>query len=395
MNYQEQGTSPCSPPGEDQKASPQTPSKENIYEGDLGLGSYELKLEKTPSQSQLNWWAWTAQTWSQVMQGSLRNTSQAHEAKCMERGWKVYEGQKGEIQNIHPLVPTEMRIYYHPSILGNWFKFWTVPFLLMNWGGWEGCGDRRQASSCWKDETVGSEGVSLLCTALLTLPSDLRFYSLFRESFKTLFKKFLSLNAWLLSWREYPFIQEVTRFTCLEPRAPLAPSDPGLFVQISALHHCWWHGAWGPLSFWASSSSGSCRCLKGFLTAGKHSALNAVPLSPLAGPLPGTVGFSSPHQVSVFLSLLAFESLPGSVAGPSVCGVMRCHSPGSSPVIVLTWEQQRGAGARRAGLRMRRAPPPPQRQGLSISTLLTRRGSWPVAQRPTQQLLIQLHDLCL
>ena len=54
MNYQEQGTSPCSPPGEDQKASPQTPSKENIYEGDLGLGSYELKLEKTPGQSQLN-----------------------------------------------------------------------------------------------------------------------------------------------------------------------------------------------------------------------------------------------------------------------------------------------------------------------------------------------------
>ncbi|KAF4020522.1 hypothetical protein G4228_012403 [Cervus hanglu yarkandensis] len=54
MNYQEQGTSPCSPPGEDQKASPHTPSKENIYEGDLGLGSYELKLEKTLSQSQLN-----------------------------------------------------------------------------------------------------------------------------------------------------------------------------------------------------------------------------------------------------------------------------------------------------------------------------------------------------
>ena len=123
MNYQEQGTSPCNPPREDQKASPQTPSKENIYEGDLGLGSYELKLEKTPSQSQMNWWAWTAQTWSQVMQGSLRNISQADEAKCMERGWKVYEGQKGEIQNIHPLVPTEMRIYYHPSILGNWFKF--------------------------------------------------------------------------------------------------------------------------------------------------------------------------------------------------------------------------------------------------------------------------------
>ena len=27
-------------------------------------------------------------------------------------------------------------------------------------------------------------------------------------------------------------------FSCLEPRVPLAPSDPGLFVQISAPHHC-------------------------------------------------------------------------------------------------------------------------------------------------------------
>ncbi|XP_020926789.1 sodium/hydrogen exchanger 9 isoform X2 [Sus scrofa] len=57
MNYQEQATSPCSPParlGLDQKASPQTPSKENIYEGDLGLGGYGLKLEQTPGQSQLN-----------------------------------------------------------------------------------------------------------------------------------------------------------------------------------------------------------------------------------------------------------------------------------------------------------------------------------------------------
>lgn len=57
MSYQEQATSPCSPPaglGLDQKASPQTPSKDNIYEGDLGLGGYELKLEQTPGQSQLN-----------------------------------------------------------------------------------------------------------------------------------------------------------------------------------------------------------------------------------------------------------------------------------------------------------------------------------------------------
>jgi sodium/hydrogen exchanger 9 len=57
MNYQEQASSPCSPParlGLEQKASPQTPSKENIYEGDLGLGGYELKLEQTPGQSQMN-----------------------------------------------------------------------------------------------------------------------------------------------------------------------------------------------------------------------------------------------------------------------------------------------------------------------------------------------------
>ncbi|VFV25510.1 sodium hydrogen exchanger 9-like, partial [Lynx pardinus] len=57
MSYQEQATSPCSPPaglGLEQKASPQTPSKDNIYEGDLGLGGYELKLEQTPGQSQLN-----------------------------------------------------------------------------------------------------------------------------------------------------------------------------------------------------------------------------------------------------------------------------------------------------------------------------------------------------
>lgn len=56
MSFQEQATSPCSPPaglGVDQKASPQTPSKDNIYEGDLGLGGYELKLEQTPGPSQL------------------------------------------------------------------------------------------------------------------------------------------------------------------------------------------------------------------------------------------------------------------------------------------------------------------------------------------------------
>ncbi|KAG3270792.1 solute carrier family 9 member A9 [Ictidomys tridecemlineatus] len=57
MNYQEQSPSSCRPParpGLDQKTSPQTPIKENIYEGDLGLGGYELKLEQTPGQSQMN-----------------------------------------------------------------------------------------------------------------------------------------------------------------------------------------------------------------------------------------------------------------------------------------------------------------------------------------------------
>lgn len=84
---------------------------------------------------------------------------------------------------------------------------------------------------------------------------------------------------------------------------------------------------------------------------------------PLGGTPSRDSGVLFPAPGFSFLSLLAFESLPGSVAGPSVCGAMRSHSPGSSPVIVLT--------------------------------LLTRRGSWPVAERPTQQLLIQLHDLCL
>ncbi|XP_074154519.1 sodium/hydrogen exchanger 9 [Sminthopsis crassicaudata] len=57
MNFQEQAPLPRSPSAElnmDPKASPKTPSKENIYEGDLGLGGYGLKLEHTPGQSQPN-----------------------------------------------------------------------------------------------------------------------------------------------------------------------------------------------------------------------------------------------------------------------------------------------------------------------------------------------------
>ncbi|XP_007502157.1 sodium/hydrogen exchanger 9 [Monodelphis domestica] len=57
MSFEEQAPLPSSPSaglGKDSKASPKTPNKENIYEGDLGLGGYGLKLEHTPGQSQLN-----------------------------------------------------------------------------------------------------------------------------------------------------------------------------------------------------------------------------------------------------------------------------------------------------------------------------------------------------
>ncbi|KAM7133669.1 sodium/hydrogen exchanger 9 isoform 2-T2 [Molossus nigricans] len=54
---QELSPFPCSPPARldlGKKASPQAPNKENIYEGDLGLGGYELQLERTAGQSQLS-----------------------------------------------------------------------------------------------------------------------------------------------------------------------------------------------------------------------------------------------------------------------------------------------------------------------------------------------------
>lgn len=57
MNYQEPSPSPSSPATKlalDQKSSLQTPGKENIYEGDLGLGGYELKLEQTRGQHQMD-----------------------------------------------------------------------------------------------------------------------------------------------------------------------------------------------------------------------------------------------------------------------------------------------------------------------------------------------------
>ncbi|XP_074047240.1 sodium/hydrogen exchanger 9 [Macrotis lagotis] len=57
LNFQEQAPLPFSPSAgleQDPKASPKTPSKENIYEGDLGLGGYGLKLEPSPGQPQLN-----------------------------------------------------------------------------------------------------------------------------------------------------------------------------------------------------------------------------------------------------------------------------------------------------------------------------------------------------
>lgn len=51
MNYDAGAPAPV--PAQDQIDSPQTPGKENIHEGDLGLGGYELQLEYTPGQSQL------------------------------------------------------------------------------------------------------------------------------------------------------------------------------------------------------------------------------------------------------------------------------------------------------------------------------------------------------
>lgn len=57
MNYQEQSPLPSSPTTKlalDQKSSGQTPGKENIYEGDLGLGGYDLKLEQTRGQPQMD-----------------------------------------------------------------------------------------------------------------------------------------------------------------------------------------------------------------------------------------------------------------------------------------------------------------------------------------------------
>lgn len=57
MNYQEQSPTPSSPATKlalDQKSSGLTLGKENIYEGDLGLGGYELKLEQTRGHPQMD-----------------------------------------------------------------------------------------------------------------------------------------------------------------------------------------------------------------------------------------------------------------------------------------------------------------------------------------------------
>ncbi|XP_019359094.1 PREDICTED: sodium/hydrogen exchanger 9 [Gavialis gangeticus] len=51
VNYEAGAPTPV--PAQDQIDSSQAPGKENIHEGDLGLGGYELQLEYTPGQSQL------------------------------------------------------------------------------------------------------------------------------------------------------------------------------------------------------------------------------------------------------------------------------------------------------------------------------------------------------
>ncbi|XP_074859893.1 sodium/hydrogen exchanger 9 isoform X1 [Carettochelys insculpta] len=52
VNYEP--TNPVPVPTQARINSPQTPLKENIHEGDLGLGGCELHLEHTPTQAQLN-----------------------------------------------------------------------------------------------------------------------------------------------------------------------------------------------------------------------------------------------------------------------------------------------------------------------------------------------------
>lgn len=55
LSYQEQHASPGSAPtGDPGAASPQTPNPENLREGDLGLGGYDLKLQQMPALPRLN-----------------------------------------------------------------------------------------------------------------------------------------------------------------------------------------------------------------------------------------------------------------------------------------------------------------------------------------------------
>ena len=142
---------------------------------------------------------------------------------------------------------------------------------------------------------------------------------------------------WLLSWRECPVIQEVICFIFLEARLPLALNDPGLSAQTNAvdttvdgLTEPMAHRG-GPPVFLTSFSSCCFQRLKELMAAWVCSVLNVVPISTLVGPLLGKVGFLCRYHVSAFLSSLAFESFPGSVASPSVCWAMRFYSTGSSP----------------------------------------------------------------
>ncbi|KAF7243167.1 Sodium/hydrogen exchanger 9 [Varanus komodoensis] len=51
QNYEASDLSPV--PAQSRKKSPYPAGEENIYEGDLGLGGYELQSEPVPGQSQL------------------------------------------------------------------------------------------------------------------------------------------------------------------------------------------------------------------------------------------------------------------------------------------------------------------------------------------------------
>lgn len=113
--------------------------------------------------------------------------------------------------------------------------------------------------------------------------------------------------------------------------------------------------------------------------------------------LPGKAGVFSPYRVlpeeRAFLSLLPFESLLGSAVGPPVSWAMRFCSTGcrvhgagdcagaqTYPIPTLSADERDRSERSRADDAWTTLRSP----GRSIRTPLTRGGSWPALERPTQ-----------